>query len=254
MGWLVARTDMPLRRTVRALVTASLRDAAVSRRHRLGAAGGAQQRPAQPGLPRRHRAPSQDEYLFNIYSLPGPDLRHLLLHVSLRVRAGRQCARPHSGRSRGRLLDPRRQRLDDGAARHDAAGHAGAAGRRAGRVPAGDDAVRLARDPGAAGGLSHHDHQDLEPVPVSAEAGARRGGVAAAADADGAAAARGAFRFSAGAAIRSSADGRAIRAWSRSAAGNGSRSAPPSSCCSIRCSCPMARCSTRRSRAWRRSS
>ena len=43
---------------------------------------------------------------------------------------------------------------------------AGAARRRADRVPAGDDAVRLAGDPGAAGRLPHHDDQDLEPVPV----------------------------------------------------------------------------------------
>ena len=55
MGWLVARTDMPLRRTVRAAGDGLVRDAAVSRRHRLGAAGGAQQRPAQQALPHRHR-------------------------------------------------------------------------------------------------------------------------------------------------------------------------------------------------------
>ena len=50
------------------------------------------------------------------------------------------------------------------------------AGRHADRLPAGDDAVRLAGDPGAAGRLPHHDHQDLEPVPVSAQAGAGGGG------------------------------------------------------------------------------
>ena len=37
------------------------------------------------------------------------DLRHLLLHLSLRLRAGRQCARPHAGRSRGRLRHARRR-------------------------------------------------------------------------------------------------------------------------------------------------
>src|SRR5439155_14990987 len=41
-------------------------------------------------------------------------------------------------------------------------------------VPAGDDAVRRARHPGAAGGLPHDDHEDLEPLPVSAQARAGR--------------------------------------------------------------------------------
>ena len=47
-----------------------VRDAAVSRRDRLGVAGGAEQRPAQPGVSRLTGAPS-DEHLFNIYSLTG---------------------------------------------------------------------------------------------------------------------------------------------------------------------------------------
>ena len=159
-----------------------VRDAALSRRHRLGTAGGAQQRPAQQDLSACVTGAEQDVHLFNIYSLDRPDLRDLLLHVSLRVRAGRQFARPHAGRTGGRLLDPRRRTLVHGAARHDSAGAAGAARRRAGRVPAGDDAVRLAGDPGAAGRLPHHDDQDLEPVPVSAQARARRRRLAAAAD------------------------------------------------------------------------
>ena len=71
MGWLVARTDMPLRRTVRAAGHRVVRDAAVPRRHRLGAAGGAQQRPAQPALPHASPARRADEHLFNIYSFPG---------------------------------------------------------------------------------------------------------------------------------------------------------------------------------------
>src|SRR5207247_4055045 len=46
------------------------------------------------------------------------------------------------------------------------------------------DAVRIARDPGAAGGLPHHDDENLEPVPVSAKTRTRgcRGRAAAAAD------------------------------------------------------------------------
>src|SRR6516165_10130618 len=57
MGWLVARTDMPLRRTVRALVTASFVTPPF-----LGAI--AWELRAATGAP-------QDEHLFNIYSLAG---------------------------------------------------------------------------------------------------------------------------------------------------------------------------------------
>jgi len=74
MGWLVARTDMPLRRTVRALVTASFVTPPF-----LGAIAW--------------------ELLAAPNSARGPDLRHLLLYVSLCVRADRKCARPHSRRS-----------------------------------------------------------------------------------------------------------------------------------------------------------
>ena len=55
MGWLVARTDIPLRRTDARAGDGLVRHAAVPRRHRLGAAGGAQQRAAQQDLPRGHR-------------------------------------------------------------------------------------------------------------------------------------------------------------------------------------------------------
>ncbi len=47
-----------------------LRHAAVSRRHRLGAPGGAQQRAAQQTVSLPHRR-GEDQYLFNIYSLTG---------------------------------------------------------------------------------------------------------------------------------------------------------------------------------------
>ena len=49
MGWLVARTDMPLRSDRARAGHRLFRDAAISRRHRLGDAGGAKQRPAQSG-------------------------------------------------------------------------------------------------------------------------------------------------------------------------------------------------------------
>ena len=180
MGWLVARTDMPLRRTIRALVTASFVTPPF-----LGAIAWELLAAPNSGLLNQlYRAligAPQDEHLFNIYSLGRADLRDLLLHVPLCVRAGRERARPHSRRSRGRVLHSRRPHVGDGAAHHHSAGAAGGARRRAGRLPAGDDAVRLARDPRAAGRLPHHDHQDLEPVPVSAQAGACRRGLAAAA-------------------------------------------------------------------------
>ena len=108
MGWLVARTDMPLRRHGPRAGDGLVRDAAVPRRHRLGAAGRAEQRPAQPALPRRHRRRAGPASVQHLHA-DGHHLRHLLLHLPLRVRAGRQRARPHAGRTGGRLLDPRRR-------------------------------------------------------------------------------------------------------------------------------------------------
>src|SRR5436853_2298390 len=70
MGWLVARTDMPLRRTVRALVTASFVTPPF-----LGAiAWEVLAAPNSGLLNKTYRAitgVAQDEYLFNIYSLAG---------------------------------------------------------------------------------------------------------------------------------------------------------------------------------------
>src|SRR5499426_3041382 len=70
MGWLVARTDMPLRRTVRALVTASFVTPPF-----LGAIAWELLAAPNSGLINQaYRALTgapQDEYLFNIYSLPG---------------------------------------------------------------------------------------------------------------------------------------------------------------------------------------
>ena len=189
MGWLVARTDMPLRRTIRALVTASFVTPPF-----LGAIAWELLAAPNSGLINQlYRSAIGDpgaEPLFNIYTLRRTDLRDLLLHVSLRLRAGRERARTHSRRPRGRVLDSRRPHVGDGAAHHHSAGAARGARRRAGRVPAGDDAVRLARDPRAARRLPHHDDEDLEPVPVSAQARACRCCLDAAAAADGAAAAR----------------------------------------------------------------
>src|SRR6202042_3163108 len=70
MGWLVARTDMPLRRTVRALVMASFVTPPF-----LGAIAWELLAAPNSGLLnkvfRAVTGADQDEYLFNIYSLPG---------------------------------------------------------------------------------------------------------------------------------------------------------------------------------------
>jgi iron(III) transport system permease protein len=70
MGWLVARTDMPLRRTVRALVMASFVTPPF-----LGAIAWELLGAPNSGLLnqafRAVTGAEQDEYLFNIYSLPG---------------------------------------------------------------------------------------------------------------------------------------------------------------------------------------
>src|ERR1700680_2102256 len=160
-----------------------VRDAAVSRRGSLGIAGGAQQRIAQPALSFCHRRRFRRASVQHLFA----DRNHFcdfLLYLPFRVRPGRQRARQHARRVGGRLRDSRRQGLDHGAARHHSPGAAGAGRRRHDRVPAGDDAVRLAGDPGAAGRLPHHDHEDLEPVPVSAQARACRRRRGAAADPD----------------------------------------------------------------------
>ena len=102
-----------------------VRDAAVSRRGRLGIAGGAEQRLAQPAVSFRHRRGFRRASVQHLFA-DRNHFRHLLLHLSLRVRAGRQRARQHAGRTRGCLRHPRRQGLDHGAARHHSPGAAGA--------------------------------------------------------------------------------------------------------------------------------
>ena len=166
-----------------------VRDAAVPRRHRLGAAGSAQQRSPEPTLSRRHRRRPRYGAVQHLLA-PRSDLRHLLLHLSIRVRIGRQCARSHSRRPRGRLHHAGRQRLAHRTARDDSAGATGIGRGRARCLPAGHDAVRLARHPGPAGRLPHYDDQDLEPVSIPAEARACRRRSPAAAGADGGAVAR----------------------------------------------------------------
>jgi len=165
IGWLVSRTDMPGAADHPRAGDGLVRDAAVSRRSRMGVAGGAEQRTVEPALSLPDR-PESDSYLFNIYSLPGiifviscytfPFVFVLVANALDNMPGELEDASRHS----------RRQGLDHGAARHDSAGAAGAGCRQPDRLPAGDDAVRIARDPGAAGRLPRHDHENLEPVPV----------------------------------------------------------------------------------------
>ncbi len=125
---------------------------------------------------------------------------------------------------------------------------AGAARRVHRRVPAVDDAVRHAGDPRAARRHRHDDHQDLEPVPVSAAARTCRGGVAAAAADHRRAAARRRRRSWAGAAIRS-IGGKSTRRAPDSARRRGRfpRSRCSSSCSAARSCCRTACCCARRS-------
>ena len=189
IGWLVARTDMPLRRHHTRAGDRLVRHAAVPRRHRLGTPGCAQQRASQQDLSRVHRCAAGRAPVQHLLAVR-PDLRHLVLHVSLRIRPAGERARSHSRRARGCLLDPRREDLDHGTARHRPAGFAGIARRRAGCLPAGHDPVRLSGHPGDPGRVPHHDHQDLEPVQLSAQARACGRGLDPAADPDRRAAAR----------------------------------------------------------------
>ena len=96
-------------------------DAAIPRRGGVGVAGGAEQRDAQPALSLCHRRRIGRLSLQHLFA-DRHHLRHLLLHFSLRVRAGRERARQHAGRTGGRLRHPRRQGMDHGAARHHSAG------------------------------------------------------------------------------------------------------------------------------------
>ena len=99
--------------------------------------------------------------------------------------------------------------MDDGAAGDHSACLAGADRRGAGRLPPGHDAFRLARNSCDTCGFSHHDHQNLEPVQLSAEAGACRGCLGAAFGPHGAVAAGREVAFCRVADIPSSAASRA---------------------------------------------
>lgn len=167
MGWLVARTDMPLRRTVRLLVTASFVTPPF-----LGAIAWELLAAPNSGLLnqlyREVTGAQSDFHLFNIYSFSGlvfviscytfPYVFVLVANALDRTPGDLEDASAILG---GKAWDI-------GAAHHHPAGAAGGVGRGAGCVFAGHDAVRLAGDSGDARRLPHHDHQDLESVPVSA--------------------------------------------------------------------------------------
>ena len=174
---------MPLRRTVRLLVTASFVTPPF-----LGAIAWELLAAPNSGLLnqlfRDMTGAEADQHLLNIYSFTGlvfviscytfPYVFVLVANALDRMPGDLEDASAILGA----------QHLGHRAAHHHSAGAAGAARRLPGGVPAGDDPVRLAGDSRHAGGLPHHHHQDLEPVPVSAQAGACRRRLAAAADPD----------------------------------------------------------------------
>ena len=206
-----------------------VRDAAVPRRHRLGDPGGAEQRHLQPDLPQPLR-PRAIRLPRRHLHLHGAGLRHRLLHLSVRLHPRRQRARPRPDRPRGSLGHARRRHADHAPQGHHPARPAGHAGRHAHRHPAIADHVRLAGHPRPAGRLPRHHHQDLEPVPISAEARPRRRRRAAAADHHRSSAVGPEPASSAGAATPCSAARAAIRASSASADGAGSPGPMSASC------------------------
>ena len=139
IGWLVARTDMPLRRTVRILVTASFVTPPF-----LGAIAWELLAAPNSGLLnkawRAMTGAPPDEHLFNIYTLTG-----LIFVISC-------YTFPYVFVLVANTLDRIPGELEDASAilgggtwvtrpaHHHPARHAGAPRRRAGRLPAGHDA------------------------------------------------------------------------------------------------------------------
>ena len=91
-----------------------VRDAALPRRDRLGDPRRAEQRPPQPMVPRALRPRRHTSISSTSTRSTGLIFVDRLLRLSVRLRAGRQRARPHPGRPRGRLRDPRRRALAHG--------------------------------------------------------------------------------------------------------------------------------------------
>src|SRR5882757_8767570 len=116
LGWLVARTDLPHRAHAG---DGKPGHAALRRRHCLGNAGRAKFGPAESALARVERHAVRRGAVRHLQP-HRPDLRHRLLHLSLCLHPGGQCARPHAGRARGRLVDAGGENLADGAAHHRA--------------------------------------------------------------------------------------------------------------------------------------
>ena len=194
MGWLVARTDMPLRRTVRLMVTASFVTPPF-----LGAIAWELLAAPNSGLLnqlfRDLTGARASEHLLNIYSFTG-----LVFVISC-------YTFPYVFVLVANALDRMPGDLED--ASSILGGGTWDTARRitiplalpallAGALVAFLQAMTLFGSPAIlalAGRFPHHDHQDLEPVPVSAQAGARRRRVAAVADPDRHPAARAAHGF-----------------------------------------------------------
>ena len=145
MGWLVARTDMPFRRTVRLLVTASFVTPPF-----LGAIAWELLAAPNSGLLnqlyRTLSGAEMDEHLFNIYSFPGlifviacytfPYVFVLVANALDRTPGELEDASSILGG--GTWVTARRVTIP--------LAFAGTAGRCARCLPPGDDAVRLARE------------------------------------------------------------------------------------------------------------
>ena len=252
MGWLVARTDMPLRRTLRTLVTASFVTPPF-----LGAVAWEMLAAPNSGLLNQaYRAltgAESDDYLFNIYSLPG-----LIFVISC-------YTFPYVFVLVANALDRMPGDLEDASSILGA--DAWTTARRvtiplampallAGALVAFLQAMTLFGSP-AILALPAGFHTmttkiwSLFQYPPKLE-------LAAAASLPllllTVLLLRGESFSSAGAAMHWSAPGRAIRGGSRWRGGNGWRSRQPSWCCSTLCFCHTGRCLTPRSPACRRNS
>jgi ABC-type sugar transport system permease subunit len=246
LGWLVARTDMPIRRTVRTLVMASLVTPPF-----VGAIAWEMLAAPNSGLLnqlwRALTGMPADEALLDIYNLPGlifvitcytfPYVFILVANALDRMPGELADASFMLG---VKTWQPARRITVPLALPTCSPG--------ADRLPAGAEPVRRARDPGHSRGLPHAHHPHLEPVPVPAQARACRRRLAAAAAAHHRAAAR---PVAGARPPRLCRAGRQVRPAAPRAAGLAAlaRRGLPCWCSPCRSSCPTPRCSTRPFRA-----
>ena len=166
LAWLVARTDLPVRRRNPRARHRVLRDPAFSRCDRLGTPRCAEQRHPQSMVPRSLRARALRTSIRHLYRR-GPGICDGVLQLPVHLRAADKRSRQYSRRARRGLGDPRRHAAGDIAPGDVADGVAGAARGCACRLSAGVDPVRHPGDPRLAGRLSCHHDKDLGALPVS---------------------------------------------------------------------------------------